>query len=126
MRFDEQVHPLVAVFVAAAGEEVERVVQIERVAGEEMPHDEFVDRLLVLAVQVLEFVQGGEALDVQPVGQDHIGLAAQQFLRLEAGDLADGGENRAGMGGGPLDREARDRSCTWPPRASALMNGRWL
>ena len=31
-------------------------------------------------VEILEFVQGGEALDVQAVGQDHVGLAAEQFL----------------------------------------------
>ena len=37
--------------------------------------------LLVLGVQVLELVRGGEPLDVQPVGQDHVGLAAEQLLR---------------------------------------------
>ena len=101
------------------------MVEVERVAGEEMPHHELVDPLLVLAVQVLEFVRRGEPLDVQPVGQDHIGLAAEQFLRFERGDFADGREDRRRVGRRPLDREAADRSGTSPPRSSALMKGRW-
>ena len=63
-RLDEQVHPLVAVLVAAGREHVDRAVQVERVAGEEVPHHELVDALLVASVQVLELVQRGEFLDV--------------------------------------------------------------
>ena len=81
-RLDEQVHPLVAILVAAAGEEIERAVQVERVAGEEMPHHEFVDPLLVLPMQVLELVRRGEALDVQAVGQDRIRLCGRAVSRL--------------------------------------------
>jgi hypothetical protein len=36
------------VYSYGRGEEVERVVQVERVAGEEVPHHELVDALLVL------------------------------------------------------------------------------
>ena len=86
-RLDEHVHSLVAIFVAAAGEQIERVVQIERVAGEEVPHHEFVDALLVLLVQILEFVRGGEALDVQAVGQDRVGDAARATGRLRRWSL---------------------------------------
>ncbi len=105
--FDEQVHPLVAIFVAPAGEEVDGFVEVEAVGGEEMPHHEFVDGFLVLPVKVLEFVQRGEALDVQAVGENQVGLAAEEFFGLETGDLADGGENRRRVRGGFFDREAR-------------------
>ena len=62
--FDGHVHALVAVLVAPGSEEVERLVEVEAVAGEEMPHREFVDALLVHPVQVLELVQRGEPLNV--------------------------------------------------------------
>ena len=60
----------------AAGEEVDRAVEVEGVAGEEVRGDEVVDALLVDRVQVLELVRGREPLDVQPVGQDEIGRAS--------------------------------------------------
>jgi S-(hydroxymethyl)mycothiol dehydrogenase len=45
-------------------------------------------------MEVLKLVQRREAVQVQAVGKDQVGLAAEHFLGLEAGDLADGGEHR--------------------------------
>ena len=70
--FDEEVHALVAVFVATGDEEVEGFFEVEIVGGEEVAGDELVDDFLVVLVEVLEFVDGGEFLDVQAVGGDDV------------------------------------------------------
>ena len=98
---------LVAVFVSAAGDKVEGFVQVEGVAGEKMPHREFVNSLLVGLVHVLKFMQRAEALDVQTIGHDRVGFSTQQLLGLGGGHFADGGEDRRGVGGGALDRKPR-------------------
>ena len=106
-RFDEQVHALVAILITAAGHKINRVFQIEVVTGEKMPHHELVNLFLVLSMQILKFVQGGEALDVQAVGEDDFRPTAKQFFSFEAGDFADGGENRRCVGGGLFNLVAR-------------------
>ena len=80
-----------------------------------MPHHKFMDRLFVLMMQVLKFVQGRKSLDIQPVGQDQIRLSAEQFLRFNAGDLADGGEDRATHVPRRVRSQTADRYSHAPP-----------
>ena len=102
-RFDEQVHALVAELVATGDEEVEGFFKVEVVRGEKVTGDKLVDGFLVMFVEILEFVQGGELLDVQAVGGDDIGAARQEFFRFQAGDIGDGGKDFRGVGGALLN-----------------------
>ena len=95
--FDEEIHSLVEIFVSARGEKIERAVEIETVAREEMPHYKFVNALLVLPMQMLKFVHGLETLNVQPIGQNRVGMPAQEFFCFDGGYFGDGGKHGAGM-----------------------------
>lgn len=72
----------------------------------EVPAYEVSDLSLVLLVEILELVGRRELLDVQAVRQHAIGLALQQVLALEGGDVGNGGEDIGGVGGGPLNAVA--------------------
>ena len=74
---DKHIHPFVAVLVSPSGEEVESVIGVKIVVAVEMPSHEVVDLLLVLLMQVLEFMHGGKLLDIQSVGQHAVWLAFQ-------------------------------------------------
>ena len=105
-RLDKHVDALVAVFVAAGGEEVEGVVEIEVVVAVEVAAREIVDLFLGLGVQVLELVHGRELDHVEAVREHAVGLALQEVLALVGGDVRDGCEDVAGVGGGALDAVA--------------------
>ena len=92
-RFDEHVNTFISVFVSSSSEEVEGFVGIEIVVSIEMTADKFCNAILVGLVQVLEFVGGGELLDVETVWKDAVRLSLQQMLTLVSSDMADGGEN---------------------------------
>jgi len=64
-------------------------------------------------------------MQIQTVGQDDVGLAPQQLLGLKAGDLADRGENSAGVRRRPLDCEARINVAIPRLLIPGLMNGKW-
>ena len=68
-----------------------------------MTADEIVDLLLGLLVQVLEFVHGGEFLDVESIRQYSIRLSFQEVLALVCSDVRNGGEDIRRVGGGPFD-----------------------
>jgi hypothetical protein len=99
---EAQVEALVAGLETARGEKVEGAVEIERLAREEVAHRELVDRFLVLGVDGLEVGAQVVAVDVDPVGREEVGLAAQQPGALLGGDGRDRGEHVAGPGAGAL------------------------
>ena len=87
-RLDEYVHSLVEILVSTARKEVERSIEVERIAWEEVPHRELVDPLLVFKVEVLELVQCGELMGVQSVWKNEVWLATKEVLRLAGGNFA--------------------------------------
>jgi len=95
---DEHVNTLVAELVPTSGEEIESVVQVEVVVSVEVTANKVIDLLLGLRVQVLELVHGGEFLHIQTIGQHTVGLALEQVLALECGDVRDRGEDIATVG----------------------------
>lgn len=103
---DEHVDALVAKLVAAGREDVDGVVGLKVVVAVKVAADKVVNLFLGDLVQVLELVDGRELGDVEAVGQDAVGLALEQVLRLERGDVGDGGEDVARVGGGALDAVA--------------------
>ena len=100
------VEPLVAVLVPPGREHVERTVEVERIAREEVPHHELVNPLLALAVQHLKLVRGGEAFDVQAIRQERIGGPAEEVLGFERGNAGHGRKHVRCPGRGPLQRMA--------------------
>ena len=58
-------------------------------------------------MQILKLVQGDEALDVQPVGQQHVRIAPEQVPALRGGQSADGREHVCAVSGGALDVRLR-------------------
>ena len=77
---DKHVHPFVAVLVSPSGEEIKSVIGVKVVVAVEVPSHEVVDLLLVLLMQVLEFMHCGKLLDIQSIGQHAVWLAFQQML----------------------------------------------
>ena len=90
---DEHVHAFVAELVPAGREHVKGVLKIKIVMSVEMTADKVIDLLLGLQMQILELVDRGEFLDVQPVRQDTVRLALEQMLTLERRDVRHGREN---------------------------------
>jgi len=86
-RLDEHVDALVAIFVAASGEEVQGVGRIEVIMTVEVAADEVVYLLLGLLVKVLEFMGSCEFGDVHAVGENTIRWPSQQVLALIRGDV---------------------------------------
>lgn len=101
-RLDKQIGALVVELVAAGDEEVERLVQVKVVVAVEVAADEAVNLLLGGGMQILKLVQGAELLHIEAVWGDQTGLPLQQVLRLERGDVGDGGEDVRRVGGGAL------------------------
>lgn len=102
-RLDEHVHTFVPVLVATRCEEIERVLGIKVIVTVEMTADEIVNLLLGLLVQVLEFVHGGEFLDVESIRQYSIRLSFQEVLALVCSDVRNGREHIGRVSGGPFD-----------------------
>lgn len=102
-RLNEHIHTLIPELVATGSEEVEGVFWLEVVVAIEVTADEVVDLLLGLLMEVLELVHGRKLGDVETVGEDTIGLALEQMLTLVGGDVGNGGEDIAGVGGSTLD-----------------------
>jgi hypothetical protein len=71
-----------------------------------MAPNKLADPLLGLGVKVLELVQGGKLLHIQPVGRDDVGLALEKMLSLEAGDVGHGREHVGQVGTGSFDAVA--------------------
>src|SRR5690606_25900412 len=80
---------------ATTGEEEQRLVQIERVAREEVPHREATDALLVLRVQSLKVVPDIVTFSVDAVGRDDVRATVEELVALFARDGRHGGEHCA-------------------------------
>ena len=102
-RLDEHVHAFIPVLVATGCEEIERVLRIKVIVTVEMTADEIMDLLFGLLVQVLEFVHGGEFLDVESIRQYSIRLSFQEMLALVCSDVRNGGEYIGRVSGSPFD-----------------------
>ena len=102
-RLNEHIHTLIPELVATGSEEVEGVFWLEIVMAIKVTADKVVDLFLGLLMEVLELMHGRELGDVETVGEDTIGLALEQMLTLVGGDVGNGGEDIARMGGSSLD-----------------------
>ena len=102
-RFDKHISTFVSKLVPSSNEHIQRFVQIKIEMTVEMAASEFIDLFLGDGVEILEFVNGREFLDIQTVWCDDIGFSFQQMLRLVAGNVRNGGEGVSQMGGCPFD-----------------------
>jgi hypothetical protein len=67
-RLDKHINTFIPKLVSTSSEQVQGIVKVEIVMTVEMTSDEIVNLLLGLNVEVLEFVHGGELLDIETVG----------------------------------------------------------
>ena len=102
-RLDEHVDTLVAELITTSGEQVDRVFKVKVVVAVEVAADKLVNLLLGQRVEVLELVHGRKLDHVETVGQDTIGLALEQVLRLVRGNMRDGREDISAMRRGTFD-----------------------
>lgn len=120
---DEHVDTLVSELVSTSSEHVDGVFEVKVVVAVKVTSDEVVDLFLGLDVQVLELVHGRKLLDVETVRQDSIyhqgqlclsphgnrgdwlltRLSLEKVLRLESGNVRDGGKDIGAVGGRSLN-----------------------
>lgn len=81
-RLDKDISTFVAEFIPACGKSVESLVKIEIHVSIEVTTNEVMDLLLVLSMEILEFMKGGKLDDIQSVGCQDVRLSLEKVLCL--------------------------------------------
>src|SRR5436190_20689114 len=64
---------------------------------EKVSHDKLMDFLLVMGVEILEFMQRFKALNVQSIGHDHLRFAFEQMFAFPRSDITHRSERVAAL-----------------------------
>lgn len=107
--------------MAARGEEVDGIIQLEIVVAIEVAAHKLMDHIFVLSVKVLELVEGRKLLDLKTIGHNNVSSSSQDTLSLIGCNLGYSCEDMRFLGCTAtqvLDRVSHSRSRSVPALCS--------